>query len=123
MEAANEAGVGRGIIRETSGEFMAGRVADAYDVALLEIAHHVDDANGQKALRAQLDGLAGAVVDDVMAPRPGRQADPPLAGAMGLAMGQEQGADGIPREHPRKGLLTLARCDDDRASRLGNQAG
>jgi hypothetical protein len=98
MEAADEAGVGGGIVRETPCEFMAGGVADADDVALLKIAHHLDDADGQEALRSLLDGLAGAVVDDIMPPRTGRQADPPLAGAVGLAMGQEQGADGRPRE-------------------------
>ncbi len=49
---------------------------------------------------AGLERPAGAGVDDVMAPRPRRQADPALAGPLGLAPGQEEGADRLAGEDP-----------------------
>ena len=81
--ASDRPGVGGGVVGQAAGELLAAAVADADDVALLELALDLDDADGQQAVRARFEGLAGAVVDDEAAPGPGRRADPALAGLCG----------------------------------------
>ena len=108
VEAADDPGVGGGVIGEAAGELVAGGVADADDVALLELADDLDDADGQQALASPIRWPAGTVVDHVMAPRTGRQADPPLAGAVRLAVGQEEGADRLAGQDP--GQRARASC-------------
>ena len=85
-QAADAAGVGGGVVGESAGEFVAVGVADADDVALVELADHLDDADGQQALRARFERPAGAGVDDVVAARPRGQADPALAARGGSAV-------------------------------------
>ena len=56
-EAADVAGVGGGVVGQPAGELLPGRVADADDVAFLEFADDLDDADGEQALRARFEGL------------------------------------------------------------------
>ena len=48
-EAADAAGVRGGVVGQPAGELVAGRVADADDVPLVELADDLDDADGQQA--------------------------------------------------------------------------
>ena len=58
-EAADLPGVGGGVVGQAAGELVAVGVADADDVALLELADDLDDADGQQALRARSRARGG----------------------------------------------------------------
>src|SRR5208337_5460043 len=123
VQAADGAGVGGGIIAQAAGELLAGGVANSDDVAFVEFADNIDNADSQQALAARLDRAAGAGVDDVMAAGPGRQADPALAGAVGLAVGQEERAHRLTGEDAGQGVGPRSRGDDNRSAGLGHQPG
>ena len=58
MQAPDPLGVGGRVVGEPAGEFVARRVANTDDVAFLELAGDLDDADGEQALRARLERFA-----------------------------------------------------------------
>ncbi len=58
VQAADGAGVGGGVIAQAAGELLAGGVADSDNVAFVEFADDIDDADGQQALATRLDRAA-----------------------------------------------------------------
>src|SRR5437879_4229262 len=89
VQAADAHRVGGRVVGKPAGELATGEVANADDVPFLELAGHLDDADGQQAFRARFQSVARAVVDDVMPTGPRGQPDPALAGAVSRAMSQE----------------------------------
>ena len=120
-QAADAAGVGGGVVGEPAGELLPARVADADDVALVELADDLDDADREQALRARFQRAARTVVDDVVAARPRGQADPALPRAVRRAVRQEQGARPARRRGCGSGARAGPRGDDHRAAGLGHQ--
>jgi len=80
LEAFDLADVGGGVVGQSLGDLAAARRHDEHGVAVLEPALDVRDARGEEALAGE-DGLGRPLVDEDLAARPPRQADPPLPGA------------------------------------------
>jgi competence protein ComEC len=80
LEALDLPDVVGGVVGQSLGDLAAARCHDEHDVAAVELALDVRDARGEEALAGE-DGLGRPFVDEDLAARPPRQADPPLPGA------------------------------------------
>ena len=117
-QSADASSVGGGVVGQSPGELLAEGIADADDVTLLELADHLDDADGEQALGSRFQRLSCTVVNDIIAARPCGQADPSLPRAVGRPVREEQGPGRFSGEDPRQGLGLGPGRDEQRTTGL-----
>ena len=112
------------VVGESARELLAGSVANSDDVALLEFADHIDDADGQQALEPDLDARSGTGVDDVSGRGAARSARSSTSVPDGSGpWARNKRAHRLAGEDARQRVGLGARGDDHRAAGLGHLAG